>query len=149
MGMYLKKNEQGELVVDILAGGGMGRTPIIGAIICHDLPWQHLLTYCEAVLRVCNRHGRRDNIYKARIKIPVKVLSREKFSAQVEEKWQHLKDGPSILTQAEVDRVSQYFQPPQYENLPDTESSLEKHLLESRAFARWVERNARPHKVAD
>jgi sulfite reductase (NADPH) hemoprotein beta-component len=79
--MYLKKNEQGELVVDILAGGGMGRTPIIR----RDLLWQHLLTYCEAVLRVYNRYGHRDNLYRARTKVLVKALSPEKFSAQVEE----------------------------------------------------------------
>jgi sulfite reductase (NADPH) hemoprotein beta-component len=86
-------------------------------------------------------------MYKARIKILVKALSPEKFSAQVEEEWQHLKDGPSTLTQAEVDRVAQYFVPPAYEKLPDTDASFEKHLLENRAFARWVERNVRPHKV--
>jgi sulfite reductase (NADPH) hemoprotein beta-component len=100
------------------------------------------------VLRVYNRYGRRDNMYKARIKILVKALSPEKFAAQVEEEWQHLKDGPSTLTQAELDRVSQYFQPPVYEKLADTDASFEKHLLENRAFARWVERNVRPHKIS-
>ncbi|MDR8093155.1 nitrite/sulfite reductase, partial [Burkholderia gladioli] len=84
--------------------GGLGRTPIVGSIIRENLPWQHLLTYCEAVLRVYNRFGRRDNLYKARIKILVKALSPEKFSQQVEQEWQHLKDGPSTLTQAELDR---------------------------------------------
>ncbi|TGP43184.1 nitrite/sulfite reductase [bacterium M00.F.Ca.ET.228.01.1.1] len=148
MGVYVKRNAQGELVVDILAGGGLGRTPIVGAVIRRDLPWQHLLTYSEAVLRVYNRYGRRDNMYKARIKILVKALSPEKFAAQVEEEWQHLKDGPSTLTQAELDRVSQYFQPPVYEKLADTDASFEKHLLENRGFARWVERNVRPHKVS-
>ncbi|MDR6422593.1 nitrite/sulfite reductase [Paraburkholderia phenoliruptrix] len=148
MGVYVKRNAQGELVVDILAGGGLGRTPIVGAVIRRDLPWQHLLTYSEAVLRVYNRYGRRDNMYKARIKILVKALSPEKFAAQVEEEWQHLKDGPSTLTQAELDRVSQYFKPPVYEKLADTDASFEKHLLENRAFARWVERNVRPHKVS-
>ena len=95
------------MVASILAGGGLGRTPIVGAVIREDLPWQHLLTYCEAVLRVYNRYGRRDNMYKARIKILVKALRPEKFATQVEEEWQHLKDGPSTLTQDEVDRVSQ------------------------------------------
>ncbi|HEV3427830.1 MAG TPA: nitrite/sulfite reductase [Paraburkholderia sp.] len=147
LGVYLERNEQGEVVASILAGGGLGRTPIIGAIIKRNLPWQHLLTYCEAVLRVYNRYGRRDNLYKARIKILVKALSPEKFAQQVEEEWQHLKDGPSTLTQAEVERVSQYFVPPAYEKLADTDTSFEKHLLESRAFARWVERNTRPHRV--
>jgi sulfite reductase (NADPH) hemoprotein beta-component len=148
LGVYLKKNAQGKLVVSILAGGGMGRTPIIGSIIRENLPWQHLLTYCEAVLRVYNRYSRRDNIYKARIKILVKALSPEKFSEQVEEEWQHLKDGPSTLTQEEVDRVSQHFAPQQYERLADTDASFEKHLLENSGFPRWVERNVRPYKVA-
>ncbi|AOJ01219.1 sulfite reductase [Burkholderia mayonis] len=147
LGVYLKKSEAGEVVASILAGGGLGRTPIVGAIIRENLPWQHLLTYCEAVLRVYNRYGRRDNLYKARIKILVKALSPAKFSQQVEEEWQHLKDGPSTLTHDELDRVSQYFQPPVYEKLADTDASFEQHLLESKAFARWVERNVAPHKV--
>jgi sulfite reductase (NADPH) hemoprotein beta-component len=147
LGVYLDRNANGEIVASILAGGGLGRTPIVGSIIRRDLPWQHLLTYCEAVLRVYNRYGRRDNMYKARIKILVKALSPAKFAQQVEEEWQHLKDGPSTLTQAELDRVSQHFVPPAYEKLADTDASYEKHLLESRAFARWVERNVRPHRV--
>jgi sulfite reductase (NADPH) hemoprotein beta-component len=148
LGVYLSKNAAGEVVCAILAGGGLGRTPIIGSVIRENLPWQHLLSYCEAVLRVYNRYGRRDNLFKARIKILVKALGAEKFAQQVEEEWQHLKDGPATLTQAEYDRVAQYFAPPQYEKLPDTDASFEKHLLENRAFARWVERSVRPHKVA-
>ncbi|HKT99471.1 MAG TPA: nitrite/sulfite reductase [Paraburkholderia sp.] len=147
LGVYLDRNEKGEVVASILAGGGLGRTPIVGKIIKRDLPWQHLLTYCEAVLRVYNRYGRRDNMFKARIKILVKALTPAKFAEQVEEEWQHLKDGPSTLTQEELDRVSQYFVPPAYEKLADTDASYEKHLLENRAFARWVERNVRPHRV--
>ncbi|SDC68807.1 nitrite/sulfite reductase [Paraburkholderia lycopersici] len=147
LGVYLERNEKGDVVASILAGGGLGRTPIVGAIIKRDLPWQHLLTYCEAVLRVYNRFGRRDNLFKARIKILVKALTPAKFAEQVEEEWKHLKDGPSTLTQEEVDRVSQYFAPPAYEKLADTDASYEKQLLENRAFARWVERNVRPHRV--
>ena len=147
LGVYLSKNAAGEVVCSILAGGGLGRTPIIGAVIRENLPWQHLLSYCEAVLRVYNRFGRRDNLFKARIKILVKALGPEKFAQQVEEEWQHLKDGPSTLTQEEFDRVAQYFRPPQYEKLSDTDASFEKHLLENRAFARWIERNLRQHKV--
>ncbi|WP_070107874.1 nitrite/sulfite reductase [Burkholderia plantarii] len=148
LGVYLSHNADGELVASILAGGGLGRTPIVGSIIRENLPWQHLLTYCEAVLRVYNRFGRRDNLYKARIKILVKALSPEKFSQQVEAEWQHLKDGPSTLTQEEVERVSRFFAPPAYEKLADTDASYEQHLLENKAFARWVERNVAPHKVS-
>jgi sulfite reductase (NADPH) hemoprotein beta-component len=148
LGVYLTKNADGEVRASILAGGGLGRTPIVGSIIRRDLPWQHLLTYCEAVLRVYNRFGRRDNIYKARIKILVKALGAEKFAAEVDAEWAHLKDGPSTLTQTEFDRVAQYFGPPAYDKLPDTDTHFENHLLENRQFARWVERNVRPHKVS-
>ncbi len=103
LGVYLKKNAAGRSGRRAFSrAAASGRTPIVGAVIREDLPWQHLLTYCEAVLRVYNRYGRRDNMYKARIKILVKALSPEKFAEQVEEEWQHLKDGPSTLTQAEA-----------------------------------------------
>jgi len=148
LGVYLERDANGQVVASILAGGGLGRTPIVGSIIKRDLPWQHLLTYCEAVLRVYNRYGRRDNMYKARIKILVKALSPAKFAEQVEEEWQHLKNGPSTLTQEEVDRVSRCFVAPAYDKLADTDASYEKQLLENRAFARWVERNVRTHRVA-
>jgi len=148
LGVYLARNAQGEVVATLLAGGGLGRTPVIGSIIRRDLPWQHLLTYCEALLRVYNRYGRRDNLYKARIKILVKALSPEKFARQVEEEWLHLKDGPSTLTAAEVARVTRRFSSPRYETLPQTDASYETALRENRAFARWVERNVRAHRVA-
>jgi sulfite reductase (NADPH) hemoprotein beta-component len=96
---------------------------------------------------VYNRYGRRDNKYKARIKILVKAIGAEKFAAEVEEEWKFSKDGPGTLTQAEFDRVAQYFQPPAYEKLADTDASFEKHLLENKAFARWVNRNVHAHKV--
>jgi len=148
IGIFLSKNAQGEVVARVLAGGGMGRTPIIGAVIREDLPWQHLLSYCEAVLRVYNRYGRRDNIYKARIKILVKALGAEKFAKEVEAEWAHLKDNATTITQQELDRVAAFFVPPTYQKLPDTDTSYENHLLEERAFARWVQRNVRPHKVS-
>ena len=148
IGIFLSKNAQGEVVARVLAGGGMGRTPIIGAVIREDLPWQHLLSYCEAVLRVYNRYGRRDNIYKARIKILVKALGAEKFAKEVEAEWAHLKDNATTITQQELGRVAAFFVPPTYQKLPDTDTSYENHLLEERAFARWVQRNVRPHKVS-
>ncbi len=147
IGIYAYKNAAGETRLRILAGGGLGRTPILGTIIKEDLPWQHMLTYVESAIRVYNRYGRRDNKYKARIKILVKAIGAEKFAAEVEEEWKFSKDGPGTLTQAEFDRVAQYFQPPAYEKLPDTDASFEKHLLENKAFARWVNRNVHAHKV--
>lgn len=147
IGVYAYRNADGELRLNILAGGGLGRTPILGTIIKHDLPWQHMLTYIESAIRVYNRYGRRDNKYKARIKILVKSLGAEKFAEEVEAEWQHSKDGPGTLTQAEFDRVAQFFAPPAYDRLPDTDTSFEKHLLEDKAFARWVRRNVHGHKV--
>ena len=148
IGIFLYKDAQGEVLARVLAGGGLGRTPIIGSVIREDLPVRHLLSYCEAVLRVYNRYGRRDNIYKARIKILVKALSPQKFAAEVEAEWAHLKDNQTTITPEEFARVSAFFTAPAYDSLPDTDASYEKHLLEDRAFARWVERNVRPHKVA-
>jgi sulfite reductase (NADPH) hemoprotein beta-component len=148
LGVYLSRDADGQVVARVLAGGGLGRTPIIGSVIKENLPWQHLLTYAEAVLRVYNRYGRRDNLYKARIKILVKALGPEKFAEQVEAEWAHLKDGPATITQEELERVSAGFAPPSYEKLTDTDPAYEKHLLENRQFARWVERNVRPHRVS-
>ncbi|AGW91749.1 MULTISPECIES: nitrite/sulfite reductase [Cupriavidus] len=147
IGIYAYKNADGEVRLRILAGGGLGRTPILGSVIKEDLPWQHMLTYVESAIRVYNRYGRRDNKYKARIKILVKAIGVEKFAQEVEEEWQHSKDGPATLTQAEFDRVAQYFAPPAYEKLADTDTSYEKHLLEDKAFARWVSRSVHGHKV--
>ena len=146
IGVYAYEKD-GQTLLRILAGGGMGRTPILGAIIKEDLPWQHLLSYIEAAVRVYNRHGRRDNKYKARIKILVKAIGAEEFARQVEEEWQHIKDGPSTITQAEFDRVAQCFAPPAYEKLADTDAGYEPALLENKAFARWVSRNVHPHRV--
>jgi sulfite reductase (NADPH) hemoprotein beta-component len=146
IGITLYRSATGEVLARVLAGGGMGRTPILGSVIKEDLPWQHLLSYCEAAIRVYNRYGRRDNIYKARIKILVKALGAEEFAAQVEEEWAHLKDGPSTITEEELARVAACFTGPTYEKLPATDAAHETHLLENRAFARWVQRSVRAHK---
>src|SRR5262245_6963139 len=106
IGLHAVKNEQGEIGFRVLVGGGLGRTPIIGTEIRSFLPWRHLLTYLEAILRVYNRYGRRDNIHKARIKILVKERGADKFRDEVDAEWAHLKDGPSTLTEREVERVS-------------------------------------------
>ena len=124
----------------VIAGGGMGRTPVIGHVIREFLPWQHLLTYVEAILRVYNRHGRRDNKYKARIKILVKERGPEKFREEVEAEWEQLRDGASTLTKAEVRRVESRFERPQYQPLEDL------HLASAGPFAAWMKRNVHPHK---
>ena len=148
IGLEFFKNTQGELAIKVWVGGGLGRTPILGTLINDNLPWQHVMTYCEAVLRVYNRYGRRDNAYKARIKILVKALGKEEFTRQVEEEWQHLKDGPSTLTREELDRVSSYFAPQAYETLEASNHSFDTKLATDPAFAAWVKRCVHPHKVA-
>ena len=138
--------EVGAVAFRILVGGGLGRTPILGHVIREYLPRQHLFSYLEAILRVYNRFGRRDNMYKARIKILVKELGLARFSAEVEAEWSNLKDGPATLTQSEIERVGAYFVDPIYQSLADVNADLERHQLENKAFARWVTRNVFGHK---
>jgi len=148
IGLYLYPDESGQMLLRVIVGGGLGRTPILGLQIREGLPWQHLLSYVEAVLRVYNRHGRRDNKYKARIKILVKALGIEAFAREVEEEWQYLKDGPAQLTEAEYLRVASAFVAPNYVQLADTDLDFGTRLAENPAFARWVSRNVQPHKIA-
>jgi sulfite reductase (NADPH) hemoprotein beta-component len=138
----------GEVLARFYVGGGMGRTPIVAPVIAPAVRWPDLLTFCEAILRVYNLHGRRDNIYKARIKILVKALGAEEFARQVQEEFAHLKYGPGMLTRAEVERVRAHFINPQYQALPAHPAALEDNLKHNAAFARWVQRNVRGHKHA-
>ncbi|WP_223416644.1 MULTISPECIES: nitrite/sulfite reductase [unclassified Pseudomonas] len=147
IGLYLYPGADGQMLLRVIVGGGLGRTPILGLQIREGLPWQHLLSYVEAVLRVYNRHGRRDNKYKARIKILVKALGIDAFAREVEEEWQHLKDGPAQLTGDEYARVASAFVPPDYRSLSSTDLEFGTRLAENSAFARWVSRNVQPHKV--
>jgi sulfite reductase (NADPH) hemoprotein beta-component len=146
IGLQLERNAAGELGFRVLVGGGMGRTPIIGEVIEDFLPWQHLLTYAEAILRVYNRYGRRDNLYKARIKILVKALGIAEFKRQVEAEWAYLKDGPQTLTQAEVDRIAAHFAPPVYRSDLPADLGFEQKKSSNKAFAAWVKRNVRAHR---
>ncbi len=147
IGLTAVRNEQGEVGFRFLVGGGLGRTPIIGSVIRDFVPWQHLLTYTEAVMRVYNLHGRRDNIYKARIKILLKALGAEEFARQVEAEWELIKDGPSVLTEAELGRVAAHFTQPPYETLEDATELLAQQSADSKAFSNWMQRNVKPHKV--
>jgi len=157
VGIELKKNRNinngeltNELTADIYAGGGMGRTPILGSLIKQDLPWNVLPSYLTALLRVYNRFGRRDNIYKARIKILVKALGPEEFARQVEGEWAHIKNGDDNFTQAEWDRVAKHFTRPAYKTLSALSNEQIIHNspeTEQVAFARWLERNVKPHQV--
>ena len=150
VGIELKKNSAGELLANIYAGGGMGRTPILGSLIKEDLPWQLLPSYLTALLRVYNRFGRRDNLYKARIKILVKALGPQEFARQVEGEWIHIANGDDNFTQPEWDRVAQHFTRPAYKTLNtlSTEDLLSNlPITEKVAFARWHQRNVRTHQV--
>ena len=146
IGVHTVGTSSGEVAFNILVGGGLGRTPILGHVVREELPTRHLFTYLEAILRVYNRFGRRDNMYKARIKILVKELGLEKFRAEVEAEWAHLKDGPATLTQAEIERVAKHFVDPVYERLSAINADFEKHQLDDKAFVRWVSRNVFGHK---
>ncbi|MFC5472539.1 nitrite/sulfite reductase [Paraherbaspirillum soli] len=148
IGLAMVKNPEGEIGFRVLVGGGMGRTPIIGSVIREFLPWQHALTYMEAILRVYNQYGRRDNIYKARIKILVKAIGAEEFARQVEAEWVDIKDGPGTLTAEELQRVAQYFTDPAYENLAAVDAEFEQHKATDKAFGNWLKRNVKAHKVA-
>ena len=144
IGLTVVHNDAGEVGFKFMAGGGMGRTPILGSVIRDFLPWRHLLTYTEAVMRVYNTHGRRDNKYKARIKILLKALGVEEFTRQVEEEWADLKDGGETITDAELARVAAYFTDPAYDTLPAIDPAAEHP--DNKAFSNWLQRNVKPHK---
>jgi sulfite reductase (NADPH) hemoprotein beta-component len=150
IGLQLVKNEQGEIGFTVLVGGGLGRTPIIGSVIKEFLPWHHLLTYLNSILRVYNRYGRRDNKYKARIKILVKAWTPEVFAEKVDEEWQRHKDGPLTLTSDEVERIKSFFTLPAFKevNAEEATSSLQSQALENTEFQKWLNHNVMPHRVS-
>jgi sulfite reductase (NADPH) hemoprotein beta-component len=145
IGLTAVRNEAGEIGFKFMVGGGLGRTPILGSVINEFVPWQHLLTYTEAVMRVYNQFGRRDNKYKARIKILVKAVGAEEFARLVEQEFADLKDGPETLSQEELDRVAEYFNPKPYAALPAIDPRAGHE--DNKAFANWLQRNVKPHKV--
>jgi sulfite reductase (NADPH) hemoprotein beta-component len=119
---------------------------VIGESIRRDLPVEHLLTYLEAILRVYNRYGRRDNKYKARIKILVRAMTAEGFRARVDEEWSHLEDNPSTLTREEIARMQAHFEPHQYPARGHDPATLDARRLENPEFSRWVAHNVSPHR---
>ena len=151
IGLHLRHNAAGEVGFRVLVGGGMGRTPILGTEINAFVPWQQILVYIEAVVRVYNRYGRRDNLYKARIKILVKAEG-QKFFDQVNQEFQRilnddLDGGAHLLPQAELDRVAASFELP---------AGVQPHVAAGNgappeaplAFRKWLERNVHGHKLA-
>ncbi|MEP1471706.1 MAG: nitrite/sulfite reductase [Halieaceae bacterium] len=149
IGLELVPNSEGTIGFKVLVGGGLGRTPVIGSEICDWLDKKHLLTYLEAILRVYNQHGRRDNKYKARIKILVRAMGVEAFREAVEAEWQALKDGPSTLTEQEIERARSFFTEPDYEQHDATASAqtLQSACDADPIFGNWVKRNTVEHRV--
>ncbi|MBT3395788.1 MAG: nitrite/sulfite reductase, partial [Alphaproteobacteria bacterium] len=148
VGVILKRNEAGEEGFEVLVGGGQGRTPMVAVTIRDFLPKEHLLSYVEAVLRVYNLLGRRDDMYKARIKILVHEIGAEKFAALTEEEWQFTRESELHLPDSEIARIRAYFAPPAYEDIPAESSALEDALGANAAFARWHTSNVTEHRQA-
>ena len=148
IGLQLVVNDQGETGFQVYVGGGLGRTPVIASLIREFLPKEHLLTYLDAILRVYNRYGNRDNKYKARIKILVRAWTPEVFAQRVESEWAHLKDGPATLNGSEIERVKGFFTLPDYRSIDQTsvDSQVAALAADNRAFSRWLDRNVRAQK---
>ena len=145
IGLHAFKNDAGEIGFRVYVGGGLGRTPLVGHVVKDFLPWQHLLTYFEAVLRVYNSYGRRDNKYKARIKILVKETTPAKFKEDVEAEWVHLKNGPATITQEKLLYVSSRFTKPVYKKLAASDSYVELLRQSEPGFDKWLQRNVHAH----
>lgn len=149
IGIELLANAQGEVGLKIIAGGGQGRTPAIGSVICEWLDKKHMLTYLEAILRVYNQHGRRDNKYKARIKILVKAMGVDAFRDAVAAEWTAIKDGPTTLTNEEILRARAFFKLPDYEILDGEVASaqLTEQTVQNPIFGNWIKRNTENHRT--
>jgi sulfite reductase (NADPH) hemoprotein beta-component len=147
IGLRMHKNEQGEIGFEVLVGGGLGRTPYIGQTIRKWLAPEHILTYVEAILRVYNMHGRRDNIHKARIKIIVNQMGIDKYRELVDKEFELTKNGQLRVPDEEIERIRAYFAPPAYETLKDFTPELAARRNSDRAFDRWMRGNVVEHKV--
>ncbi|MEO6566857.1 MAG: nitrite/sulfite reductase [Casimicrobiaceae bacterium] len=147
IGLQLVRNAAGEIGFRVAVGGGLGRTPIVGHVIREFLPRAEILNYLDAILRVYNRFGRRDNKYKARIKILVKERKPAVFTADVEAEWTQLQGGSATVPVAEFARLEAFFTPPAYVSLAGDDAEYRAAVADNRGFANWVARNVHPHKV--
>ena len=147
IGLKIIKNDQGETGFRVLVGGGLGRSPFIGKEIREFLPKDQLIRYLQAVLRVYNIEGRRDNLFKARIKILVHELGIERFRAKVEREFEASENDILILSKAEQDRIAAFFTPPPYADQPEENSTFADAALSNPVFAAWLNSNTVPHKV--
>lgn len=152
IGLHVVKNDAGEIGFEVIVGGGLGRTPVIGKVIRPFLPERHLLSYLDAILRIYNQYGRRDNKYKARIKILVESMGAEAFSRIVEEDWEkHNKDGALTLTAEQIEHAKTFFPQPAYQAFSQQQLQASQDKLsaqfEDSEFVRWFNQNTREHKV--
>ena len=152
IGLHVVKNDAGDIGFEVMVGGGLGRTPVIGKVIRPFLPERHLLSYLDAILRIYNQYGRRDNKYKARIKIFVESMGAEAFSRIVEEDWEkYNKDGALTLTAEQIEHAKTYFPPPAYQTFTQQQLQASQDKLsaqfEDSEFVRWFNQNTREHKV--
>jgi sulfite reductase (NADPH) hemoprotein beta-component len=146
IGVQAVRNADGEIGFRVAVGGGQGRTPIIGHVIREFLPAAELLNYFDAILRVYNRYGRRDNLWKARIKILVKELTPAEFTRQVEAEWEAVRGGPGAVPPEEIERLAAHFVDPPYREFPRDSVAWRAALADSRPLSRWASRNLQPHK---
>ncbi|MCO5064033.1 MAG: nitrite/sulfite reductase [Rhizobiaceae bacterium] len=149
IGLHLKRNDKGELGFTVYVGGGQGRTPIVAKKIRDFLPEQDLLSYTTAILRVYNLNGRRDNKYKARIKILVHETGVEEFARQVEAEWADLKDTELALPEADIRAIDAYFAPPDLTARPAGDEAVRQARLDSRSFGEWLDQNVTTHRHPD
>lgn len=147
IGLRLVRDAQGALGFEVWAGGGLGRTPVVAPLIRAFLPERELINYIEAILRVYNRFGRRDNKYKARIKILVRELGAARFTEEVEAEWAALRDGPSTLEDATIAGMAAFFEPPPYRSLREPAGVPDGALSDAPGFAAWAARSVTPHKA--
>ncbi len=147
IGLVLVKDKTGDVGFRVIVGGGMGRTPMIGHVIRDFLPRAEIVNYLDAILRTYNRFGRRDNKWKARIKILVKERTPDQFARDVEDEWSHLRDGPSTVPDHEFERLAGHFTTPPYDVLPGDDASYKAAIADNRAFANWASRNVHAHRV--
>jgi sulfite reductase (NADPH) hemoprotein beta-component len=149
IGLHLKRNAAGELGFAVWVGGGQGRTPLIAKKIRDFLPEEHLLSYTTAILRVYNLAGRRDNKWKARIKILVHETGAEEFARQVEAEWEALKDSELRIPEADLRAIDAYFAPPPLTERPEGDASVKVARLDSRSFSDWLAQNVVTHRHPD
>ena len=148
IGLQVLRNDLGEVGFKVYVGGGMGRTPVIGKVINEFLPRTDFISYLDAILRVYNLYGRRDNIYKARIKILVNAIGIDKFREMVNAEWAHVRDSELKLSDEHIQAVTDAFNIHQYQDLPSTDSANERQLLSNPLFASWYRQNTRAHKIS-